>query len=117
LAVQSGITATIHRHDVNRGGNGRSNLQSAAMMRVRIDTTMRFARSLLPQHCVLTIRYPETTLFASLIRHVVRSGHVYIRERQRGGIDRGREREREIETRCTPPYSNTYWCSNMYAGY
>lgn len=48
--------------------------------RAEINTTMRLAgqqklgAELLP--CVLTIRYLETTLFASLIRHVVRTAPI-----------------------------------------
>lgn len=48
----------------------------------RIDTTMPIRRGLCPRArppgCVLTVRYLETTLFASLIRHVVRCVYIFV---------------------------------------
>lgn len=68
-----------------------------------IDTTMWFAGSLPPLLCVLTVQYPETTLFASLIRHVVRStlwSCIYWwRGNEEGPRDRGRGREERVGDR------------------
>jgi len=88
----------------------------------------------LPFCCVLTIRYLEITLFASLIRHVVRTLTAYIFVSANGGEgsreqperEREREREREegereteeseveIEAQCIPPagaYTDVRTCT------